>query len=85
MEGKTHVHRQVQSNEIRPIGQVETPPQVLLVYTVHLVMIAHAFSAADTLCKGVKNLLKVGMYSSNSLHRALSKFENFSGTLHSVS
>jgi hypothetical protein len=32
-------------------------------------MIVHKISAADMLCKGVKKLLKFGMYSSNSCHR----------------
>jgi hypothetical protein len=31
-----------------PVGQVDTSPEILLVYTAHLVMIAHKILAAST-------------------------------------
>jgi hypothetical protein len=37
-----------------------TSPGILLVYRVHLVMIVYKILAADTLCKGVNKLPKVG-------------------------
>jgi hypothetical protein len=48
------------------ICQVETSPEILLIYRSHLAMIAHKISAANTWCEAIKKLLKVGMYSSNS-------------------
>jgi hypothetical protein len=39
------------------VGPVETSPDILLVYRVHLVMIPHKISATDMLCKGAGNLL----------------------------
>jgi hypothetical protein len=53
-----------------PVGQVETSPEILLVYRARLLMIAHKILAAYTQRKGVKKLPKFGMYSSNSRHRA---------------
>jgi hypothetical protein len=53
-----------------PVGQVETPPEILLVYRARLVMIAHKILAAHTRHKGVKKLPTVGPYSWNSRHRA---------------
>jgi hypothetical protein len=53
-----------------PVCQVESSPEILLVYRTHLVMNVHKILAADTRCKGVKELPKVGMYSSISRHRA---------------
>jgi hypothetical protein len=52
------------------VGQVRTSPEILLVYRAHLVMIIQNIGAADMLCKGVKKLLKVGMYSSDLHHHA---------------
>jgi hypothetical protein len=53
-----------------PVGQVETSPEIFLVYRAHLVMIVHKISAADILCSGTKELLKFWMYSSNLRQRA---------------
>jgi hypothetical protein len=39
------------------------PPQVLLIYKTHLIMIVCKIAAANTLCKVVKKLLKIGIYS----------------------
>jgi hypothetical protein len=52
------------------VTQVETSPEILLVYRAHLVMIAHKILAASTPRKDVKKLPKVGMYSWNSRNRA---------------
>jgi hypothetical protein len=41
------------------ICQVETSPEILLIYRTHLVMIVYKISAADTWCKGAKKLLEV--------------------------
>jgi hypothetical protein len=41
------------------VGQVKTSPVILLIYTAHLVMTVHKISAANTLCKGAKKLLKL--------------------------
>jgi hypothetical protein len=53
-----------------PVGQVETSPEILLVYRAHLVMIAHKILADSTWRKGVKKLPKVGTCSSDSRNRA---------------
>jgi hypothetical protein len=53
-----------------PVCQVETSPEILLVYRTHPVMIVHKIFAGDTWCKGVKKLPKFLTYSSNSRHRA---------------
>jgi hypothetical protein len=53
-----------------PVGQVETSPEMLLVYRAHLVMIAHKILAAYTRHKGVKKFPEVGTYSSNPPHLA---------------
>lgn len=37
-------------------GQVETDPEILLVYRTHQEMIVHKISAADTLCRDTKNI-----------------------------
>jgi hypothetical protein len=47
-----------------PVGQVETSPEILLVYRAHLVMIADNILAASTRRKGVKKLPKLGTHSS---------------------
>jgi hypothetical protein len=41
------------------VGQVEIPPEILLIYRIHLVMIVHKISAAGMLSKGAKNCSKV--------------------------
>jgi hypothetical protein len=41
-----------------PVGQVEISPEILFVYRAHLVMIVHKISAADTLCKAIKNIVQ---------------------------
>jgi hypothetical protein len=42
-----------------PVGQVQTLPEILLVYKACSVMTAHKISVANTLCKGKEKLLKV--------------------------
>jgi hypothetical protein len=49
-----------------PVCQVETSPEILLIYRAHLVMIVHIIFAADTRCKGANKLPKFGTCSSNS-------------------
>lgn len=48
------------------VFQIETSPEISLIYRVCQVMIIHNFSAADMLCKGAKILLKFWMYCSYS-------------------
>jgi hypothetical protein len=42
-----------------PVCQVESSPEILLVYRAHLETIVHKILAADTRCKGVKNCPKL--------------------------
>jgi hypothetical protein len=52
------------------VSQVETSPEILLVYRANLVITVHEITAADTLYKDVKKLPKLGMHSSNLCHCA---------------
>jgi hypothetical protein len=48
-----------------PVCQVETSPEILLIYRAHIVMIVHKILAVDTRHKGVKKLPKIGTNSSD--------------------